>query len=56
MTLLFQTKIDWLIRCKMRYAEKETEAVDNRLQSEGRQRDAEGRKDGEAIGIRIRGA
>ena len=31
MTLIFQTKFDWLVRCKMRHAEKETEAVYSRL-------------------------
>ena len=31
MILRFQTKIDWLVRCKMRHAEKDTKALYGRL-------------------------
>jgi hypothetical protein len=40
MTLRYQTKKDWLVRCKRGHAEKETEAVYDRIQSESREGDA----------------
>ncbi len=54
MTLIFQTKTtDWLVRCEMDHAEKETEAVDGGIQGESRQGNAQGGEDDRAISSRI---